>query len=156
MLYQLFRFFCSHWWRHKGSANTREEVLWSHSRSAPWVIQGRKACSLPPDVGHSSEIGRPARLQCSRHQRIKSVRSDSRVTSSALSHWYKSSQLPWHFAGVNQVARLSGGVLCQQQIWASWEPQSPPPAFSGSLGLWHPQNRINSNLVWSALQILAD
>lgn len=56
---------------------------------------------------------------------IKSVRSDSCATSSALSHWYKSSQLLWHFAWVNQVAGLSGIVLCQQQSWASWDPHSP-------------------------------
>lgn len=85
---------------------------------------------------------------------IKSVRSDS-GTSSALSHWYKSSQLLWHFAWVNQVAGLSGIVLCQQQSWASWDPHSPI-AFSSRLGLSHLQNRINSNLVWSAYQILTD
>ena len=56
---------------------------------------------------------------------IKSVRSDSCGTSSALSHWYKSSQLPWHFAWVNQATGLSGIVLCQQQSGASWDPHSP-------------------------------
>lgn len=56
---------------------------------------------------------------------IKSVRSDSCGTSSALSHWYKSSQLLWHFAWVNQATGLSGILLCQQQSWASWDPSFP-------------------------------
>lgn len=59
--------------------------------------------------------------------RIRSVRSDSWETSSALSHWYKSSQLLWHFAWVNQVAVLSRIVSCQQQSWASWDPHPTLP-----------------------------
>lgn len=80
---------------------------------------------------------------------IRSVRSDSRGTSSALSHWYKSSQLLWHFAWANQVAGLSGIMLCQQRCWASWDPHSPLITFSSRLQLSQLQNRINSNLVWS-------
>lgn len=55
---------------------------------------------------------------------IRSVRSDSRGTSSAFSHWYKSSQLLWHSAWVNQVEGLSAIVMCQQECWASRDPFS--------------------------------
>lgn len=139
--------------------------LWSHSSllktqfhnlKVPlhtWFAKVKNGCSVNISWGGTFQVElvnlQAFSVAADIRAHIRSVRSDSRGTSSALSHWYKSSQLPWHFAWSNQVAGLLGIMLCQQRSWASWDPHSPLITFRSRLQLSQLQNRINSNLVGS-------
>lgn len=136
----LFFFFISSEMAHKAKAKQCDKVFWSessllkaqfHNQNVPlhtWFA-GVKNDSSVNTIGGGTFRVKLVNLQAfsvagNIWEHIKSVRSDSCGTSSALSHWYKSTQLLWQFAWVNQVVGLLGIVLCQQQSWASWDPHS--------------------------------